>query len=243
MKSFISIIKRNKGISSVILAVAFAVFAILVGAYVDLKLTPGAPLPGSPFSVSTSTDESFNGSKVRYYENSDYGYSLNYPRLLEVGSGQNLATSDLDGISEASAFTASFPEVYTKGTNLSAATLIVGAKSVSSKVCQSEIYGNKVVVGSELVAPNRFPPTTISIGDIEYSVVSVTESGVGSTYTTTRYSTMHDSLCYTVSIVAKSFNDIKGHNESNPGSLVIAYNQDALDKVLDEVIQTFAFTN
>ncbi len=230
MKLSSLIFTQNKGMSGAIVAVVLAVIAILAGAYIDLKFAP------IDRPVATTTPVMEVPVTTKHYENEAYEYALDYPIILDISENQHKATNDFDGLIPESIFVGSFPEGYGKGTNLTSVSLIVGAKKVSKKMCFEEIYGNRVASSSP-----RISPTMVNIEDIEYSLVSVGDAGAGNFYATTRYSTMHGDLCYSISVVGHSFNDIAGYNEDHPDTSVKVYDQDALDRILDEVVQSFTF--
>lgn len=226
----------KQGLSVSLLIAAVIAFILIVIAYADLKSsTPSVSL--SP-SVSTTTSPlKSEQAETIHYENELYGFSFDYPKILNTGSDQHKASNDFDNLQEDSLFIASFPEDYATGTNLTSATFFSGVKKVNQNECYSTIYGN-----SATSTASRIPQSIFTIDGIEYSVISFTGAGAGSLYTTTRYSTMRDGMCYAFYIVGHSFNDIDTYNADHPDASVARYDHLILDYVLGKIIQSFTFT-
>lgn len=226
--------KYSEYTKPIIGALVIAVF-IIIAAYINLRLT--TPVVPIEMPTATSTPDVVTPPSSVLYEDINYGYSLEYPVILDKSENQHKASNDFDGIKADTLFTASFPEGFEKGTNLTSATLFAGIRDVKKGECHSKIYGGSVASSSA-----RISPTPVSIGDIDFSVVSISDPGAGNLYVTTRYTTLHNNLCYSVGVVAHSFNDIETYNEDHKDAPIERYDQYKIDAVLDKVVQSFSFT-
>jgi hypothetical protein len=121
-----------------------------------------------------------------------------------------------------------FPNEFYKGTNLLAVTVFAGAKQASQKEC-TEVLGGSIQ--SEKFTHNS---EVFTIGASK-------EGAAGSSYDTLRYSIVHNGLCYQVTMVARSFNDVTGYNELHPDIPVVQFDTKKLDAMFTQIFETFTF--
>lgn len=225
----------NKGYAvpvSTSLLLALLIFGV---AYFDLRTVTPTPVYDL---VSEATSTPPVVAVTFRYEDKLYGYSFEYPALLDKSEGQLRATSDYDNIKADSLFVASFPKDFGKGTNLSSLSVMSGIRDVKKEACHTTMYGSSVASSSP-----RFKPIPVNIEGVEFFLASIQDIGAGNLYVTTRYTTVHKNQCYSIAIVAHSFNDIETFNQDNPKSLIKRYDQDKIDAILDKIVQSFAFTD
>ncbi len=225
----------NKGYTvpvSISLILALLIFGI---AYLDLRTTTPPPMYDL---VGEATSTPPVAASTSRYVDKLYGYSFEYPALLDKSEGQLRATSDYDNIKADSLFIASFPKDFGKGTNLSSLSVMSGIRDVKKEACHTTMHGSNVASSSP-----RFKSIPVNIEGVEFFLASIEGIGAGNLYVTTRYTTVHKNQCYSIAIVAHSFNDIETFNQDNPKSLIKRYDQDKIDAILDKIVQSFTFTD
>ncbi|HEX9061738.1 MAG TPA: hypothetical protein VF941_16285, partial [Clostridia bacterium] len=171
--------------------------------------------PQSNASSGTSISANIAGWKI--YTNSKYGFSLQYPQSFSTDANK-AASGDFDGIDTSNMFLVNYPTESFKGTNLASATIFAGVKNVDENTCFYTLYGNST--NNETITQKD---TVVVKNGITYHYVSSTEGAAGSSYSTYRYSTMHNNTCYQLYLVAHSSNNIEesGVTRYNPQKTIL----------------------
>lgn len=125
----------------------------------------------------------------------------------------------------------SFPNNFIPHTNLTSAYF-----SISSIKTTRSVDCLQIIPQTNLKTEN---PT---INGVKYSIATYDEGAAGSSYhnrTYVNYNT-NTSICTSATLVARSFNDIEGHNTDHPDDLVVAYKTGTIDQIFDQIMATFA---
>jgi hypothetical protein len=222
--------------------ITWIIIVVLIVVIVLVLIRKSNPSTTEPMTSTSSLSTVSNGSSTvavgpdwKTYTDSTNNYSFKYPPYLNTGKGQNKATNDYDDIDPNNQFIGSFPANYEPGTNLSAATVFAGVKSVDSSTCSDYVYGNDESNNGNIDQP-------ISATGLSFSRVTVSEGAAGHDYSTTRYSIMHNNLCYEIAIVDQSFNDITGYNMDHTTAPVARYDDSIMQTQLAAMVDTFNFT-
>lgn len=189
------------------LRVLFIAASIIILGAGCKKQTPAQPAPQPEPTQKT-------------YTNTAFGYQISYP----------LEFIELNAMSEAADLALTYPESYTKGTNLGEAHVLTtshaGLTSPSAPKCLTNPYTGVALTDTVMQDGQKF--YTYDIDD----------AGAGQRYNYRAYQIFKDNNCYTVMLQTHS-SAIENYDPANRPK---EYDRAAVTAAFDAIFKTFKFT-
>jgi hypothetical protein len=177
----------------------------------------------------------FNSLIQNTYTDSAKTFSITYPKdFIFVASGaknskfptqQWMSGATVKGSSLATVY---IPRAFQPKTNFGEATVNVGVSSdkIAIQSCTSpQPNAGQVSIGNA------------NINGINFSIVSSTDAGAGNFYDVTSFRAVYKNKCYNIETVIHSTNV----GNYSPDQGITAFDKDAVQKVLDGIVNSFIF--
>ena len=162
-------------------------------------------------------------------------FSLTYPKdyIFLTGKTKNPKVPQQQWASGVNAIgnvlaTVFIPRDFQPQTNFGEAIVNVGSSSDKVAVLSCTVpqpNAGQVAIG------------TTSINGVDFSIISSTDAGAGNLYDVTAYRTVYKNKCYSIETIVHSMNI--GNYPTDQG--IASYDKDAVQKVLDGVVNSFTF--
>ncbi len=162
-------------------------------------------------------------------------FSITHPKdfILVAGGAKNAKVPTQQWMSGATVkgsvlATVYIPRAFQPKTNFGEATVNVGVSSdkIAILSCTSpQPNAGQIAIGST------------NINGVNFSIISSTDAGAGNLYDITSYRTVYKNKCYNIETTVHSMNI--GNYPTDQG--INAYDKDAVQKVLDDVVNSFTF--
>jgi len=200
---------------------------VLVAAVLIFALAYGTPSTSST-AVSTSTiatsTEIIPGMQSAVYRNADYGFTIEYP------SSTTPETTGFDGflpVTQRPIVGLRLSSALFQGTNLVEAGVFIGASADMQVVnnCLSPASDQEQALGTK------------TIGSTVFRVFSSTGAGAGNLYEENSFRTVRNGTCFELVELLHS-----GNIGNYPAGKVRPFDESALRRILDSMVDTFSFT-
>jgi len=153
----------------------------------------------------------------------DNFFSLKYPPEFPIQTGEGIGGAFLEN----SMVKVSFPDSARDNKTNYAEAYVVVSSSDSFQSCTSF---------SDFPYLNNPQPETKVINGIEFKVEPVSDAGAGNLYTSHLYRTLHNGICYELSLTVHT-----GNIYNYPEGMVTEFDQSKAFNILEEIANTFQF--